>query len=456
MFRELKNPVFYKRVLPIMLPILIQQLISSGINFFDNIMVGAFAEAQISAVSASNQFYSIFQMMTIGVGSGVTVMAAQFWGRNETDQIKVVAGIGFRLAFFLSVIFSVICIGFPGFVLSMFTKEPAFIEAGIGYIRLLGTTYVLFGISNTASFMLRSTGQVKIPLISSCIAFFLNIFFNWVFIFGKLGAPRMECRGAAVGTIIARTFEFLFIMGFVLFKEDLICFRFRHFFASGKTLFRKFIQYSIPVIISDTLLGTGIAVTNAIMGHVMLTDGITLLAAASITTSLFSLLNVAMHALSQSAAVIIGNTIGEGDNDRAFREGVAFIIWALIFGGFFILIYLTTKDAYIGIYNVDPITVAASQEIFLYFIIMAPLQTLSHVQSKGIMRGGGDTKFCMFADIVLLWVVSIPLGSLAGSVWHMSPFWIVFLLKVEYPGKSILFFFRFLSKKWIHEIRARG
>ena len=456
MFRELKNPAFYKKVLPIMLPILVQQLITTGINFFDNIMVGAFAEAQISAVSASNQFYNIFQMMCVGVGSGVTVMSAQFWGRKETDQIKVVAGIGFRFALIVSVVFSVLSIGFPGPVLSIFTKEPAFIEAGIGYLRLLGITFIMYGLSNTASFVLRSTGQVRVPLISSCIAFVLNIFFNWVFIFGKLGAPQMECRGAAVGTIIARSFEFLFIMGYVLFRENIICFRFRHFFASGKEFFGKFMRYSIPVFISDSFLGIGIAAESAVMGHVVLAEGITLLAASSITMSLHNIMNVVIMSLAQSAAVIIGNTIGEGKKDRAFREGVAYIIIAVVCGLLFVLVYYFAKDAYIGIYNVDPVTIAAAQEVFLYLMIMTPFQTLSHVQSKGIMRGGGDTRFIMVADIILLWAVSLPLGSVAAFVWHLSPFWIVLFLKLEYGAKGIIFFIRFLSKKWIREIKARS
>ena len=186
----------------------------------------------------------------------------------------------------------------------------------------------------------------------------------------------------------------------------------------------------------------------------MLAEGITLLAASSITMSLHSILNVAMMALSQASAVVIGNTIGEGDRERAFREGLAFIIISLIFGGLFVIVYFAAKDPYLSIYNVDAVTIAASQDVFLYLMIMAPFQTASHVQSKGIMRGGGDTRFIMVADIILLWAVSIPFGALAGFVWHLPVFWIVFFLKLEYGGKSILFFIRFLTRKWIREIRA--
>ena len=447
---ELKNREFYRQTIHLLIPVMLQQLITTGINFLDNIMVGSFGETQIAAAALANQFYAIFQFVCMGLGSGAIVMSSQFWGSGEHRALKTTAAIALRFTVVISGVFLLLSVLWPQGILRCFTSDLAVVEAGKTYMRLLGSTFLFAGISSTVTYLLRSTGHVKIPLISSLIAFFLNLGFNYVFIFGVWFFPRLEIVGAAVGTVIARTFEFLFIFGYFAWKDKNFGFRLRDFGLNEPVLLKKYITYSLPVVVSDTFLGVGIAMSSVIIGHI----SAAFVAANSIVVTANQLLTIGNSAMGGASAVVIGNTIGSGDTEKAYRQGVAYVILSVAFGLCFSLLILLLRDPYIGLYTISDETARMAREFFLFMIIMSPFQTLAFVTSKGILRGGGDTKFIMVFDSILVWFFSLPLGALAGLVWHLPAFWIFFLLKLEFGAKGVLCTIRFFTKKWIKVIRA--
>ena len=449
---ELKNRDFYRQTIHLLIPVMLQQLITTGINFLDNIMVGSFGETQIAAAALANQFYAIFQFVCMGLGSGAIVMSSQFWGSGEHRALRTTAAIALRFTVVISGIFLLLSVLWPQGILRCFTSDLAVVEAGKTYMRLLGSTFLFAGISSTVTYLLRSTGHVKIPLISSIIAFFLNLGFNYVFIFGVWFFPRLEIVGAAVGTVIARTFEFLFIFGYFAWKDKNFGFRLRDFGLNEPVLLKKYVTYSLPVVVSDTFLGVGIALGSVIIGHI----SAEFVAANSIVVTANQLLTIGNSAMAGASAVVIGNTVGSGDTDKAYRQGVAYIILSVAFGLIFSLIIALLRDPYLRLYSISDKTAAMAREFFLFMIIMSPLQTLAFVTSKGILRGGGDTKFIMFFDSILVWCFSLPLGALAGLVWHLPAFWIFFLLKLEFGAKGVLCTIRFFTKKWIKVIHAEG
>lgn len=447
---ELKNREFYRQTIHLLIPVMLQQLITTGINFLDNIMVGSFGETQIAAAALANQFYAIFQFVCMGLGSGAIVMSSQFWGSGEHRALRTTAAIALRFTVVISGVFLLLSVLWPQGILRCFTSDLAVVEAGKTYMRLLGSTFLFAGISSTVTYLLRSTGHVKIPLISSIIAFFLNLGFNYVFIFGVWFFPRLEIVGAAVGTVIARTFEFLFIFGYFAWKDKNFGFRLRDFGLNEPVLLKKYVTYSLPVVVSDTFLGVGIALGSVIIGHI----SAEFVAANSIVVTANQLLTIGNSAMGGASAVVIGNTIGSGDTEKAYRQGVAYVILSVAFGLCFSLLILLLRDPYIRLYTISDETARMAREFFLFMIIMSPFQTLAFVTSKGILRGGGDTKFIMIFDSILVWFFSLPLGALAGLVWHLPAFWVFFLLKLEFGAKGVLCTIRFFTKKWIRVIHA--
>ena len=449
---ELKSKTFYKKTAHLMVPVVLQQLITVGINFFDNVMIGGFGETPIAAASFGNQFYSLFQFICMGLGSGAVVLSAQFWGRRELGPMQRVAAIALRLSLVLCAVFSLVSLAFPQIILRIFTPEAPVITAGAPYMRLIGLTFIPVGLSSTATYLLRSTGKVDIPLIGSAAAFLLNIFFNWVFIFGKLGAPRLELVGAAVGTVIARVFEFCFIFGYFVLRDRNFGFRLRHFFLPGGDLRRPYFKFGLPVLISDTLLGVSLTLTGVIMGHVSAAAS----AASAIIASEINLADVLNTGMAGASAIVIGNTIGEGDLPRAKREGNTYMLLSFLFGLVVLFPLLLLEGPYFSLYDITEGTRALAHGMLIYNCITLPVQTNAYISSKGILRGGGDTRFLLAADSALVWFFSIPVGAIAGLVFRVNPIIVYIIIRVQFPLKGIVCLIRYATGKWIQVVTAKG
>lgn len=447
---EFKNRDFYSLTGKLMLPVVLQQLITMGVNFLDNIMIGGFGENAIAAVSFSNSFYSIFQFICMGLGSGAVVLSSQFWGKKDSRSLCSTASMAMQVTLVVCALFTAVSMLAPGFILELYTNQPAVVAAGTTYMRLLGTTFLLSGLASTATYLLRSTGKVRIPLIGSAGAFVLNIFFNWVFIFGKLGAPRLELIGAAVGTIIARLFEFGFVFGYFAFADKNLGFRLKHFLMLRSSLWGEYIRFAVPVLISDTLLGASLSITSAITGHV----SAEMSAATSIVNSVVQILSMLNYGMSGASAIVIGNSIGEGKLDLAKRQGNTYIVIAVLIGLFVVPILALLEGPYLSLYTVNSTTLEIAHKILLCNCMFLPIQTMAFVISKGILRGGGDSRFLLLADSSLVWFVSIPLGALAALVWKLDPFWVYFFLRLEFPAKGLVCLARYLTSKWIKVISA--
>lgn len=449
-FSELKNKAFLKKTLILMLPILMQQLISMGINFFDNIMIGHLGDTAITAVSQSNQFYLLINYLSMGIGSGAIVMTSQFWGSKDLKSLKTTSALALRVTFFVSLVFLLISTIFPGAVLSVFSGDPQVIKEGVSYLRLVGFTFIFAGLASSSAYILRSVNSVRVPLLGSTIGFFLNLFFNWVFIFGKLGAPEMGITGAALGTLIARLFEFLFVFGNLIFVDQKIRLRVPDLFQGASREIRtNYLHYSIPLLISDTSLGVSLALVAVVLGH----TGTQVTTATSVVNTIVQMLSILNMAMAGASAVVIGNTLGEGNVELAKRQGNAYVLIALLFGLLMIIPLYLLEGPYLSLYDISETARSIAHDCITINCMFLPAQMIAFVTSKGILRGGGDSAFLLRWDTILIWVVSLPLGALASFVWHLSPFWIYFFLRMEYPLKGILCLIRFLSGKWINVIR---
>ena len=441
---------FYMTILRIAIPVSIQQLITVGINLMDTIMLSSMGDAQLSASSQASQFINLFQIFCMGIGMGASVLTARFWGMQDKNSLRKAVTImlrmvlGFATVFFLATLFA------PQLIMQIYTTNQGTVDYGVSYLRWILPTYYCMGLSLTCTIILRSVGEVKIPLISSVIAFFINVFFNWVFIFGNLGAPRMEIAGAALGTLIARVFELVFICGFFFWKDKHIEYRIRHLFLPCKDLLSEYIRLSLPVLISDGLLAFGNNSVAMIMGRI----GDTFVAANSVTMVVQQLSSVLTQGISNASGIVTGHTMGRGDYDKAQKQGYTFLLLGAIVGCFAAVVILLIRGPIINYYQVSAEAKEISWSLMDSISFIVIFQAMNSILTKGVLRAGGDTKFLMAGDILFLWVASIPLGALAGLVWHWPPFWIYCMLKIDQILKCVWCFFRLRSKKWMKKISS--
>ena len=446
-----RDKSFYTKLLAIGTPIAAQQMITVGVNMLDTIMLGQLNDVALSASSVGVQVHNLFHFMCMGMGMGASVLIARFWGAKDERSLQKTLTLMYRLCIGVALIFTLITGLFPAQVLRLMTPDQNVINVGIGYLRWGLPCFLLYGMSMTTTLVLRNIRKMHIPLYSAIVAFFVNIFFNWVFIFGKLGAPEMGVAGAALGTLISRAVEFCIICGYFFFKQNQIKFHpIKGLLQPAGDLFPEYIRISLPVFISDTLLGLGNSATLTVGGYI----GTVYMAANTITNVTQQITTVFTAALGQAAVIMTGNTLGEGDPKKAKEQGYTFAALALILGAVCGLIIVTISPWMVSTYNVSQETKDTALQLFRSVGFTAIFMAEASILTKGVLRGGGDTRFLMVADVIFLWVVSIPLGALAGLVWHWPPFMIFFLLKIDHLLKAIICLFRLPTDKWIKKIKT--
>ncbi len=443
-----RDKKFYTTLVAFALPIALQQLITVGVNMADNIMLGQLGEAPMSGATLANNFITIFQIMCMGLGMGASVLVSRFFGMRDQFSMKKSVNIMFRILLAVATVFSAVTAIAPEAIMRLFTSEAEVIRQGTGYLLISIPCYYLNGFAVTSSLMLRCVGKATIPLLSSCMSFFINIFFNWVFIFGKLGAPEMGVNGAALGTLLARVVEFAVVMGFMLFKDANIGLRISDLTLPVRDLLPEYIKISIPVLISDTLLGLGNSAVAVVMGHI----GASFVAANSITTVVMSLATVVIQGICQASCSITGITLGEGEIEKAKQQGYTFAALGFLIGGFGCILILALSNLIVGLYKIEPETAELARDLMHAVALVIWFQAANSILTKGTLRGGGDTKFLMVADIIFLWVCSIPLGALAGLVLKWPGFYVYLMLRIDQFLKCIVCIFRLRSGKWIKKI----
>lgn len=353
-FKLVTDKKFYKRVLSIMLPVALQQAINMGVNMLDTIMLGQFGEVQISASSLANQYYNFFTIFCMGIIGGSSVLAAQYWGAREVEKVRQTFNMALRMALALASVFAVLTWCFPAQIMGIYTSEAHVVEQGVRYLRITTFVFIIHGTSLVAAQLMRSVGQAQLGLIVSCVSFVVNLIANYAFIFGKFGAPRMEIAGAALGTLLARTSEFLVTFGYILFKDKELGLRIKHLLhMPGEEFFSNYLRLGLPVLVSDGLLGLGGNIVSIILGHM----GAAVVAANAICQVIDCLFTVVIQGISNASSIVTGHTLGEGSREKAMQQGYTFYVLSIFFGLIAAVMVLACGPLTIAMYTLNDETI---------------------------------------------------------------------------------------------------
>lgn len=446
-----RDKAFYQKVLLILIPIVLQSIINQGVNMMDTIMVGKLGEASISASSLANQFYNIFVFLCMGISAAGLVLSSQYFGAGDLKTVGRVFDLILQIVIAGGAVFAILTVAMPTQIMGIFTSEEDVIQLGAQYLRVTALVYLPHGISLVLSNVMRSIGNAKLGLYVSIASFIVNIGANYVFIFGKLGAPALGVMGAAVGTLIARSVEFLFCAVYLFKFEKVLKYKVRGLLKfPARALFGEFRRLGLPAVISDSILALAASAISIILGHM----GKEVVSAYAIVTVMDRMATVAIQGVSSASGVIIGQTVGEGKFERAQKEGWTFLILSVLIGVIGGVLVLVLGEWSIALYEIAPSTVDITVSMMEASAVIVFFQAIQSALSKGILRGGGDTKFLMIADIIFQWVASIPLGALAGLVLGLPPALVLVALRIDFIIKSVWLVFRLKSGKWIHKAKS--
>lgn len=240
------------------------------------------------------------------------------------------------------------------------------------------------------------------------------------------------------------------ICGYLFLRDQEIGVRISDVFQKVGNLWREYIRISIPVLLSDGILAIGNNSVAMVIGRL----GESFVAANAVTAMTQQLSTTVIQGFSQAGAIVTGYTLGEGDKDKAREQGYAFLGIGILFGAIGAGIIMLIAEPMITAYNLSTQTQEIARELMRAISLIVLFQATNSIMTKGVLRGGGDTKILMVADNIFLWVASIPLGILAGLVLHLPAFWIYFFLKVDQVLKAVWCVLRLRSGKWIKKIKS--
>ncbi len=447
-----KDKTFYKLLFSITLPIAAQNLITFAVSLADSIMLGKVGEVALSSANLANQLFFILMIVTFGVTSAAMVFASQYWGKGDVYSMKRIITIMLRVTFVVSIIAAALAIFFPETVMSLYSDDPEVITAGTGYLRIIGWAYPIYAVTNAMVCIFRSAHVVKISIVVYLSSLLVNVFFNWIFIFGNLGAPKMGVSGAALATAIARCVEFIILIIYLVFFERTINYRISDFFVPVKEYVGAFIKTGAPVIINETIWSIGTSMLSMIIGHI----STEFVSANSIANIIWQCVWVVISGMGNATAVIIGNAVGTGEDKVVIRKkAFSIILVAACMGVVAAVTLLIIRGPIITFYDVSQTTKDLAYELIASYAAIIVLQAMSVQFVVGIFRGGGDTRFAMFIDVVFLWIFSIPLGAYTGLVLHWAPPFVYLMLRCDELIKCTVGFFYMMSGKWVKDITVK-
>lgn len=439
---------FYRKVMALVIPMALQNLINVGVTATDVIMLGRVGEKVLSGCSLGGQVFFIFSLFLFGVSSGVSVLAAQYWGKKDTRTIEKLWGIVTVIAVTVGLIFFLCVQMFPDRIMRIFTNEPEVVAQGVKYLRIVSFTYPMVAVSMTYLNLIRSIEKVVISTVVYGCSLVLNFVINAILIFGLFGAPRLGIVGAAIGTLSARALELLLMLWYAVRKNDVIRMRISCLIHPDKLLFRDFMKYAGPVIVNEILWGVGYSANAAIIGHL----GSSAVAANSVAQVTRQLSMVVVFGIGNATAIMIGKAIGE--NHRNIAEIYAARLIRLAFAGGCIggTMIMLIRPLIIRGLGFSGLT-AEYMRWFLFLMSFYVVgQAVNTVFVVGIFRSGGDTRFGMILDMGSMWFCSILFGAVAAFVLGFSVHAVYFILLSDELVKLPFTFWRYRQKKWLKNV----
>jgi len=417
----------YKWVFMLALPIVLQNVISFSVGLADNLMVGSLGELALSGVYVANQLQNMLQMLVMGLSAALTILTTQYWGKRDIERIKNIIGIALKFSIGAGFLLLIATLFFPSQILRFFSDDFDVIAEGLKYLRIIRFTYIFFCITQVLIASMRSVEKVKIGMNLSIVTFFVNVFLNWVFIFGNLGAPALGVQGAAIATLISRILETVIMVCYIRFVDSNLKIKFKELVKSDFSLVKDFFKFGLPVILGDIFWGINLTVQGAIIGRL----GSTALATVSISNTVFSIVSVAAYGTAGATSVIIGKTVGAGEYEKvkyyAKKLQILFIFIGIFSGALLFII----KDYILLLYNISEDTVIMAKQ-FLTVLSVTIIGTSYQMSSlTGIVRAGGSVYFVLINDLIFVWLIVIPSALIAAFVFHAPPVVVFACLKCD-------------------------
>lgn len=443
-----ENKTLVKKLLVLVLPMALQNLMASLVSASDALMLGFLNQSSLSAVSLAGQVQFVLSLFLGAFTIGESVLAAQYWGKGEKHRLEEILGIVLRFSILVSFLFTMAALCAPDLLMRIFTNDEELIRLGASYLRITSFSYFFMGISQIYLCIMKNTGRALLSTIYSSSSVILNIIINAILIFGLLGFPKLGIAGAAIATSISRGVELVLIL-FENVRQKEIRIRMRHILRPPSWLQKDYIHYTWPSLANQVIWGCGFTMTSVIMGHLG-TDAVAANSIAQIAKNLAACLCLG---IGTGAGIIIGNELGQGNLAQAKKTGNKLCIISLITGAASCVILFACIPVIQGFAG----TLSPQAQDYLRFMLFVCSyyligKSFSATVIGGIFSAGGDTRFGLICDTINMWAIIVPVGCIAAFVLHLPVPVVYFLLNLDEFTKMPLEIWYYRKYRWVKNI----
>lgn len=442
---------FRNKLLSLVLPITFQQFMLALVSASDALMLGMVHQESLAAVSLAGQITFVYNLFLAAMTIGTSIFAAQYWGKGDKEAVERLLGIVLRISAVFSLLFFIGATFLPKLLMNIFSSDPVIIQNGAEYLKIVGMTYLMCGISQIYLCILKNSGHASKCMIISSSTVVINIILNGVLIFGLLGAPRLEIAGAALATAISRGIELLWTLGESLPKGR-IKIRWRWLQKTDRKLRRSFWKYTLPVLGNELVWGCGFTMYSVIMGH-MGTDAVAANSIANIAKNLIACLALG---IGSGGGIIVGNELGAGRLEKAKAYGKKLCRLSVICGiisGAFLLAAGPVIVTFAGLSG-------QAREYLQWMLIMCSYyivgKYINGTTISGIFCAGGDSRFGFLCDIVTLWCVTVPLGLLGAFVLKLPVLAVYFIVNLDEIIKLPAVYRHYKKYIWVRDLTVKN
>ena len=443
---QVKDTSFRKKLISLILPMTLQNLVFALVPISDAIMLLYLSPEAMTSVSLSAQVPFVLSLFIYSITAGGSILAAQYWGKGDTESIEKIFGYMFTLSLPIMIVFFSTTMIVPEYVIRIFTDKEVFITGAIPYLRFASFSYIFMTLAMIYETLLKNVGFVKQCTIASIVIVFLNIFLNAVFIFGLFGAPEMGISGAALATSISNGTGFIICLIFNL-KLTKFRLRFKNIFRVDLDLRKRFSKYTLPYTLNQLLWGFGFAMITVILGR--LEEDVAM--ANSIATIVKDLVSCLCYAIASGSVIVIGNELGANRLDKAKLYGDKLFKIGIISGIILGIVAAASSPMVIKFVNLSE----KAEHYLLIMLLMCSYyilgRSINSILIGGIFSAGGDTKFGFICDTLTMWAFIVPFGFLAYKL-DWPPMVVYFILNLDEIIKIPAVIIHYRKYKWVKNI----
>jgi putative MATE family efflux protein len=443
-----RDRAYFDQLLQLGVPIALQSFAMNALSMIGSVMIGQKGTVAVAAVGLANQMFFLLMLVIFGITSGTAIFTAQLWGKQDIPNIRKVLGLTLQMSLLAGIVFTVLAEFFPRLVMSYYTADQEVIALSSLYLRTYGWSFLFYAVTTSYSMVHRSIGNVRLPLFVTSFSLCFNTFLSYLLIFGKLGFPEMGVQGAALAVLTSRIFECVILLVATYQKGAPLA-------AGLNELFRVDPHFSIlvlkpvlPIAFNELLWSTGVTTVYAIYARV----GTEAIATMNIISSIDTLFYVVFRGISHATAIMVGNRIGAGKEKDAYTYAGRSLGLEALSGVFVGAAVLVCSGPILSLYKVSPSVIENARRVLIILSSALWLRAMNSAIVVGILRGGGDTRFCLSIDGTMTWLVAVPMASLGAFIFHLPVYWVYCMALAEEVCKFGLGMYRFLSHKWIHNL----